>query len=589
MEMAKLQQAVDMTSHILHSFYCKRNINETIKYFADDVSWIVPGEEEIQASKKDIQKYFEKSQKGIPHSEIVAEKFSVMDCGENCLVYGRFTVHSTEECKMLFEVNQRVSFLYKLCEEKLIVHHLHVSNSYEDMVAEEFFPSPVVSQSYQYLHELLKEKTEVIEMITSNINGGLKSSNDDEIYSNFYVNAGLPDMLGYTYEEFMQKTNNCAVGAVYEQDMPKTLLSVSKQIKNSGMYSVEYRMEKKDGSLIWVLDSGRKSEDGKGGYKINSILMDITPLKTALNELELERSRYRIALENITDVMYEYDIEHDIYTTYQRIEVGGKMELEKYEIAEFSKSFWSKTIVHPSDAEKFLEILRAEQRNMIEIRTKSVQAKGKWRWTQVSCSVIYNASRMPIRTIGTMKDVTDEKNNTDKLMNSTNQDALTKLFNQMTAKQHIQQYLMQKDVSIQSALMVVDLDDFKKVNDIMGSLFGNAILIATSQVLKENIRTEDIIGRISGDEFIILIKRADFAAAALCAKRIMEKISFIGLKEKVEISCSIGIAMTAQTGMDYDTLLRMADRALYFAKATGKNKYVFYEDSLGSGLDIDKI
>lgn len=82
---------------------------------------------------------------------------------------------------------------------------------------------------------------------------------------------------------------------------------------------------------MWVLDSGMKSLNSDGIVKINSIITDITQLKNIESELKLERERYRIALQNITDIMFEYDIENDTLIKYQRVEIDKKIELENFE------------------------------------------------------------------------------------------------------------------------------------------------------------------------------------------------------------------------------------------------------------------
>lgn len=136
---------------------------------------------------------------------------------------GDISIRTSQQRLMIVEVDQRVSFIFKAIDGELKVIHMHLSNPYMEMSKDEYFPNKIGAQSYKYMQRLLHEKTEVIDMITSNINGGLKGSNDDSTYSFFYVNEGLPEMLSYTYDEFMEKTGGTAVGAVYPPDLPKAL------------------------------------------------------------------------------------------------------------------------------------------------------------------------------------------------------------------------------------------------------------------------------------------------------------------------------------------------------------------------------
>ena len=121
----------------------------------------------------------------------------------------------------------------------------------------------------------LRFKNEIIKMIDDTISGGLKGSLDDENYTFFFVSDALPRMLGYTYEEFMEVSSGCAAGLVYPPDLPGALKKVEEDFSKGIQYSAKYRVRKKDGSLIWVLDSGQKFVDEHGNYKINSFIAQI--------------------------------------------------------------------------------------------------------------------------------------------------------------------------------------------------------------------------------------------------------------------------------------------------------------------------
>lgn len=562
-------KALEIVSDMLHKFYCQRDIEGVLSHLSKDVSWIGPGEKEIKFTYEEIRDYFARGKNEIPICVICDEDFRVVYCDESCcMVAGCMTVRSGEQSGMLVEARQRVSFLIRQEDEGTKVAHMHLSNPYTEMMGEEFFPKSMGTQSYQYLQKLLNEKTEVINMINGNITGGLKGSNDDDTYSFFYVNEGLPAMLGYTYEEFMEKSGGSAVGAVYPPDLPAALESVDVCFAKGPVYSAEYRMEKKDGSLIWVLDSGRKTADSSGNVKINSIITDITPLKQALFDLEVERERYRIALENITDVMCEYDIEHDVCTTFHRMETDGRTELKKLEIPHFSKNVLKKKMIHPEDREKLMDLFCGRREEPVEVRTWGFHEEQEWRWSQVSCSVIRDSSRIPVKTIGMMKDI--------ELIHQAQFDGLTHLLNQMETRRCVQEYLdaVGKDRSFTGAMMILDLDQFKQVNDTRGHLFGNRVLKEAAAVLKRNAGAEDLAGRIGGDEFLLLVKEGRREEITDRADRVIQEMEAVGERLGLEISCSIGIVFFEYGGEDYEELFHRADAALYRAKRSGRKRWV---------------
>lgn len=573
-----LKKAPKLAKHIITSFYINRDIDEVLKYLSQDVTWIGPGEQEFLTSFNEIKNYFYAGQDEIPSCDISNDIFEIVSEYENrCMVLGKYTVRTKENEQMILEANQRCTFEIIEDREKLLVKHMHISNPYGEMQLDEYFPTKIGTQSYDYLQRLLKEKTEVIEMITNNINGGLKGSNDDDTYSFFYVNEGLPKILGYTYDEFMEMSGGSAVGAVYPPDLPKALEDCERCFAKGPTYSSEYRIRKKDGTLMWVLDSGMKSLNSDGIVKINSIITDITQLKNIESELKLERERYRIALQNITDIMFEYDIENDNFIKYQRVEIDKKIELENFETKNYSKMLESGKIIHLDDIGKLLEILRGNLRETIEIRQLNSLTKDEWRWIRVQCSVIYDSDHNPIKTIGVLKDITEDKSKLESLINQAQRDPLTQLYNQRVSQNFIQEYLCSSKPKNNDALLVIDIDDFKTVNDTFGHLEGNDVLVAVSKILLHNTQDKDIVARIGGDEFMIFIKSLTKDLIIKTTNDILNDASKIRIKDKHKITLSIGVAFASDSTKLYKDLFSKADKALYLSKAHGKNCYSICE------------
>lgn len=568
------KKAPELVKHILMSFYVNRDIDEVLRYLSKDITWIGPGEQEFLTSFNEIKDYFYAGQNEIPSCDMNNETFEVVSEDKyRCMVVGKYTIRTKENDQMVLEVCQRCTFEIIENNGQLLVKHMHISNPYGEMQVDEFFPNKIGAQSYDYLQRLLKEKTEVIEMITNNINGGLKGSNDDDTFSFFYVNEGLPKILGYTYDEFIEMSGGTAVGAVYPPDLPKALEDCQRCFAKGTTYSSEYRIRKKDGTLMWVLDSGMKSLNSDGIVKINSIITDITQLKNIESELKLERERYRIALQNITDIMFEYDIENDNFIKYQRVEIDRKIELENFETKNYSNILKDGKSIHLDDIGKLLEVLCGNLRETIEIRQLESLTEDKWRWIRVQCSVIYDGDHNPIKTIGVLKDITEDKSKLEKLIDQTQRDPLTQLYNQKASENFIDVYLCNTEQKNSEALMVIDIDDFKTVNDTLGHLEGNEVLVAVSKILIQNAGDADIVARIGGDEFMIFMKSLtkDFVIKSI--NDILTDASKIKVKDNHQITLSIGIAFATDSSESYKSLFSKADEALYLAKASGKNCY----------------
>ena len=563
-------EPVKIAEAIIRAFYAERDIDFVLNQFLDDITWIGPCEHEFFRGKQAISDYFYSGSSEVP-SCLLEDTAYYQDITDDthAVVTGTYTVRTRGEDSIIVEARQRCSFLFELYQGRWLVRHLHTSNIYQEMQeTDEYFPTTVGKLTYDYMQELLREKTEVIDMISANINGGLKGSNDDEQFSYFYVSEGLCKFLGYTYDEFMEMSNGTAVGAVYPPDLEGALQACARCFANGASYSAEYRIRKKDGSLVWMLDTGRKSVDAFGETKINSILTDITAMKQAEFDRQVERERYRIALENITDVMFEYDLREDALVKYERRDYDKQNPVEKIHIASYLEHMEEDGSVHLDDIGTLKAYMLAKlQAESIDIR---LRLQDEWKWVQVQCSYIYEGDEI-VRCIGIWKDITEEKLRMDSLIDISKRDALTHLYNQSSAQEHISEVLAcQRDC----ALLIIDIDNFKTVNDSFGHLSGNEMLLSMTGILKD-LGSEIFTARIGGDEFLLLVEHSHIAQAKRYAQQLHEKARGIRL-HNYQLTLSIGIAYSRPTD-SYQDLFMRADMAMYEAKRKGRNQTAVHE------------
>jgi diguanylate cyclase (GGDEF)-like protein len=154
-------------------------------------------------------------------------------------------------------------------------------------------------------------------------------------------------------------------------------------------------------------------------------------------------------------------------------------------------------------------------------------------------------------------------------------DHLTGLYNQQGLLNRCKELL--KDKKVSAALLFMDLDNFKSINDLYGHGMGDKVLHEVGKVLREETRGKDVVGRYGGDEFVVLVYDVpNTQAAEEVAKRIANRINEVckKLKLKTEVTASIGLSFTGQTGYDYHHLKEIADDRLYLAKSRGKNRIV---------------
>jgi diguanylate cyclase (GGDEF)-like protein len=170
-------------------------------------------------------------------------------------------------------------------------------------------------------------------------------------------------------------------------------------------------------------------------------------------------------------------------------------------------------------------------------------------------------------------------------------DGKTGLLNAVSWQQlAVRELARAKREHIPAALLMIDLDHFKAVNDVYGHLAGDAVLVTVAESLKHELRDYDAVGRFGGEEFVVLLPDTDTARAILVAQRLREAIAIatVGHRDLSAaagpLTVSVGVATFPSHGFELDELMRAADAALYRAKSQGRNRVVLWSPDSGLGI-----
>jgi diguanylate cyclase (GGDEF)-like protein/PAS domain S-box-containing protein len=202
---------------------------------------------------------------------------------------------------------------------------------------------------------------------------------------------------------------------------------------------------------------------------------------------------------------------------------------------------------------------------------------GSLRYIQARARIYFDAAGKPVRMVGTNEDITERRLLQEKLEQQANQDYLTGLSNRRHFLEQGEKELarVQRYGEVLSAFML-DIDHFKIINDTHGHKAGDVVLQQLGHILRDTLRTVDIIGRVGGEEFAILLPETDLKGATEIAERLREKVAnsdvILETGLTLHFMISIGVATMKDKGVKLDTLLNLADMALYQAKKSGRNK-----------------
>jgi diguanylate cyclase (GGDEF)-like protein len=192
-----------------------------------------------------------------------------------------------------------------------------------------------------------------------------------------------------------------------------------------------------------------------------------------------------------------------------------------------------------------------------------------------------------------LEDITERRTAEARITHLARYDELTGLPNRVNFRDEIERLLaVPHDADQLSALLFVDLDQFKQVNDTLGHPCGDQLLCAVADRLRAMLRPEDFVARFGGDEFVVFQQNIKSEEdSAVLARRIVDHLSerYKIDNHLVEIGASVGIAMTAPAGVSADTLLKNADMALYRAKADGRGTFCFFRDEMAQTVEARRI
>ncbi len=309
---------------------------------------------------------------------------------------------------------------------------------------------------------------------------------------------------------------------------------------------------------------------------IIGVLTDITDFKQVARALEASEGRFKALTESAMDIVTVLDADGVI-----RYQSPSVKHLLGYEPAAMLGQCQF-DLVHKDDAQPlrdaFAELMvRGQMERAMEFRV--ARSDGEWRTLEAigkNCLDVPEVRGIIVNT----RDITERKNIEDRIQHLAFHDALTGLPNRSLMQDRVSQAIGRAERSTKRfAVMFIDIDNFKNINDTLGHDVGDEMLRQISSRLTDSVRTHDTIARQGGDEFIVLLDQLEgHQGATRVAQKILDalRLAFQVAGTEQHVSGSIGIALYPEDGRDPPTLLRNADTAMFHGKALGKNTYQFF-------------
>ncbi|AOZ93077.1 ABC transporter substrate binding protein [Paenibacillus crassostreae] len=470
-----------------------------------------------------------------------------------------------------------------------------------------------------YIKQVKKVKKKLIE---SNERFALAANGSDAVIwdvdmatDEYYFPDIWYEILGYEKGE-LNEARGGWMRIIHPDDILGEVMQRKEHLEGSSQYYYnEYRMLNKSGNYTWFQARGKVMRDRNGvNTRFAGSMTDITDRKEV--ELELQKSyeeleatyeeltalqdeltqqydklvenqgilsrseeRYRLITEATNDGICDIDYLTNEYFYSQR---WRELLMEEGRISE---SLMVTDRIHPDDLRMYLKSLEEHKlckSEFYQCEIRMMQANGVYKWFLVRGRVLFDANGEIYRMAGSITDIELLKQSQRKLHELAYHDALTELPNRVSLKNEFGRFVEQ-GVDIKAAVLFMDIDHFKNINDSMGHTYGDQLLVKVSERLNSLSDGNQAFFRFGGDEFVILLTHIEGDDEVITFTEILIqsiKEPFVLSESQVHISASIGIAKYPEDGLNIEDLLMNADVAMYKAKSNHLGEYVFYNQKM---------
>jgi diguanylate cyclase (GGDEF)-like protein/PAS domain S-box-containing protein len=415
-------------------------------------------------------------------------------------------------------------------------------------------------------------------------------SDFDESGTLRWISPQVERLLGHPPEAFLAD-EELWDSLIHPDDRLRVTNETARVFRDGREFECEFRMIAADGRElhVWERDAIVRDREGRP-LLTQGVLIDVTSLRTAEEALRAEHERAQSYLDVAGAVMLALDREGRILMLNR-----AGHELLGYRDGELVGRDWFETCAVPDDRAEWRAIwdavMAGERQAREHMETRVLTRAGDVRTVEWSNRVIYDDGGRITTTLSSGLDVTERREAEERIAHLAYHDSLTGLPNRSLLREHLEPALARARRSGSSvALLYLDLDDFKLVNDSFGHDAGDALLCQVAERLLARRRASDVLARPGGDEFLLLLTDLGEGAAATAtaaAEGMLETLTepFCIGGEAFHVTGSIGISIFPRDADDAGSLLRHADAAMYEAKAECRSGIMRYEQRPTASID----
>ena len=405
------------------------------------------------------------------------------------------------------------------------------------------------------------------------------SAETDEI---LYISPAYEEVWGRSCESLYQDPESWLM-AIHPEDSGKALATLETQFRTGDEFKEDYRIIRPDGSIRWVSVRAFPVRNAEGKFnRFVGIAEDITQRKLAEEAVRKSEEQFRLTFESAPIGMAITTLDGKFKRVNQSL-----CEALEYTQTELLKLSFA-DISHPEDVNFHLSLeqkLAQGEETDFQIEKRYIAKSGRPVDALVKVVMVRDSSGKPLHFNNQIVDITERKKMERQLFHDALHDALTGLPNRALFMDRLEQELKRTKTQTNYlfAVLFLDLDRFKVVNDSMGHLVGDKLLVEIARRLESCVRPTDTVARLGGDEFTILLENiSGVEIATKVAEKIYQSLTIPFSLENYELftTASIGIALSSQGYDKPEDILRDADLTMYSAKERGKARYEVFDRSM---------
>lgn len=419
---------------------------------------------------------------------------------------------------------------------------------------------------YHRLEYLGEDAQEMLMILLDNIRAGVGLFEVGESIRALYLNKAYFQCIGYSKEEYKANQNDI-FATLYPEDVEGFTAYIKEHLSEKGVIKYSVRGYRRDGSLAWFDIKGAPIENKITDKPLYlTCIMDITDtkekeeqlkkLQKANSELMIQQERYRVLEATAQGLLFEYFPEKDkMVFSYNLPNNKKRKEIEHYQ--KYLDQF---PMVHSDHLAKFKEALKncCMQEMEGDLEYLSTVSGGGYRWHTTHYKSMVGNDGNIVSVMGRICDIHDAKLEKERISHQAERDGLTDVYQKKVAFEKMTEYVKEAPFA-KFYFMVLDLDNFKNINDQFGHQYGDIVIKDIADLLRGTFAEDCIIGRFGGDEFMLLTKNIGLAEVRRRLEHIQSKIKF----------CA-GI-VEWKYGDRIERVFDKADKAMYQAKEEGRN------------------